>query len=159
MSVRINENEQKDYYFYILVPVYNVEKYIKNCIESVLNQTRQNFKLILVDDGSSDRSGDICEEYAAKDDRIIVIHQKNQGQIAARQTAVRKVQELSNDNNEDDIVLYLDSDDSLKPCAIERIENALTEYDCDIVMYGMERVSEGKTVIPYDTLERVRKSL
>ena len=148
MPVRINENEQKSHYFFILVPVYNVEKYIRKCIESVLNQTRQNFKLILVDDGSPDRSGDICEEYAAKDDRIIVIHQKNQGQIAARQTAVRRVQELS--NNEDDIVLYLDSDDSLKPFAIERIENALTEYDCDIVMYGMERVSEGKTVTPYD---------
>ena len=84
MPVRINENEQKSHYFFILVPVYNVEKYIRKCIESVLNQTRQNFKLILVDDGSPDRSGDICEEYAAKDDRIIVIHQKNQGLIFAK---------------------------------------------------------------------------
>ena len=63
----------------IIVPVYNIELYVKECIESILRQTFKNFELILVDDGSTDQSGKICDEYALKDTRIIVIHQKNQG--------------------------------------------------------------------------------
>ena len=75
--------------FYVCVPVYKVEKYIDTCIQSVLNQSYQNFRLVLVDDGSPDRSGEICEKYAEKDKRIKVIYQKNMGQIAARETAIR----------------------------------------------------------------------
>ena len=149
MPSRINDSKSgKTLFFYILVPVYNVEKYIENCIESILSQTYPYFKLILVDDGTPDRSGDICEEYAEKDSRIIVVHQNNMGQIAARQTAVRLVQKIA--LNSEDFVLYVDSDDSLKEYALEKIKDAIIQSNCDMVMYGMERVSEGKTVIPYN---------
>lgn len=63
----------------IIVPVYNVELYIRKCLDSILNQTFQEYELILVDDGSTDQSGIICDEYALKDNRIIVIHKKNEG--------------------------------------------------------------------------------
>ena len=72
----------------IIVPVYNIELYVKECIESILRQTFKNFELILVDDGSTDQSGKICDEYALKDTRIIVIHQKNQGLSQARNTGI-----------------------------------------------------------------------
>ena len=150
MNAKINNSKsgEKEIFFYILVPVYNVEKYIENCIESILCQTYPYFKLILVDDGTPDRSGDICEKYAEKDDRIIVIHQENMGSLAARQTAVRLVQKIALNNNA--FVLYVDSDDSLKEYALEKIKDAIIQNNCDMVMYGMERVSEGKTVIPYN---------
>ena len=63
----------------VIVPVYNVENYLNKCVDSILNQTYKNLQIILVDDGSSDNSGKICDEYALKDSRIKVIHQKNSG--------------------------------------------------------------------------------
>ena len=74
----------------VIVPVYNAEKYLGRCIDSVLNQTFKEFELILVDDGSKDSSGNICEKYAERDQRIKVIHQENQGQAAARNRGVFK---------------------------------------------------------------------
>lgn len=146
--------------FFVLVPVYKVEKYIRVCIESVLCQTYPNFELILVDDGSPDNSGKICDEYALKDERISVIHQKNMGLIAARQTAIKYVQRLfslsgaTKDKNIVDInktfIVHLDSDDYLKKEALEMIYNTIQEYNCDMVIYGFERVLNGKIVIPYD---------
>lgn len=144
MSARIEDNAL----FYVLVPVYKVEKYIKECIESVLSQTYQNFKMILVDDGSPDRSGEICEEYAKMDNRVKVIHQKNMGLIAARQAAIRFIQHLS--ARENTYVIFLDSDDSLKKTALARISEVIQKNGCDMVIYGMERVMNGKTVIPYN---------
>ena len=68
----------------VIVPLYNVEKYAKRCIESVLAQTFNDYELILIDDGSNDNTGKICDQYAAKNSRIIVIHKKNGGVISAR---------------------------------------------------------------------------
>lgn len=68
----------------IIVPVYNVEKYLKKCIQSIINQTYKNLEIILVDDGSSDNSGKICDKFAQKDNRIKVIHKINGGQADAR---------------------------------------------------------------------------
>lgn len=65
----------------VIVPVYNVEKYIRECLDSIVNQTYKNLQIILVDDGSSDNSGKICDEFAKKDSRITVVHQENQGQV------------------------------------------------------------------------------
>lgn len=72
----------------IIVPVYNVEKYLIRCIDSILTQTFTNFELILVDDGSTDKSGVICDSYEKKDKRIKVIHKKNQGVSEARNTGL-----------------------------------------------------------------------
>lgn len=75
----------------IVIPVYNVEKYLKTCIESVLDQTYRDIEIILVDDGSTDSSGSICDEYAKKDSRITVIHKKNQGLGLARNSGMELV--------------------------------------------------------------------
>lgn len=72
----------------IIVPVYKVEKYLRRCLDSIAAQTYTNFKAILVDDGSPDRCGEICDEYAAKDTRFRVIHQKNSGVSAARNSGL-----------------------------------------------------------------------
>ena len=76
--------------FSIIVPVYNVEKFLPKCIESILGQTFTDFELILVDDGSTDNSGKICDEYASRDKRIIVIHKSNERQGIARKVACEK---------------------------------------------------------------------
>ena len=72
----------------IIVPIYNVEKYLSKCIESILSQTYKNIEIILVDDGSPDNSPQICDEYAKKDDRIIVIHKANGGVSSARNAGI-----------------------------------------------------------------------
>ena len=73
----------------IIVPVYNVELYIRKCLDSILNQTFREYELILVDDGSTDQSGAICDEYALKDNRIVVIHKENEGLIMARNCGIK----------------------------------------------------------------------
>ena len=87
----------------IITPVYNSEKFLKKCIDSILNQTYSNFELILVDDGSADKSPQICDEYARKDSRIVVIHQKNQGQAVARNRGLKIAKGK--------YILFCDSDD------------------------------------------------
>ena len=72
----------------IVIPVYNVKKYLRQCVDSVLNQTYNNLQVILVDDGSTDGSSDICDEYKQKDDRVKVIHQKNMGKSGARNRGI-----------------------------------------------------------------------
>ena len=134
--------------FYVLVPVYRVEKYIRKCIESVLNQTYQNFRLILVDDGSPDASGTICDEFACADERIKVIHQKNMGALAAREEAINYVK--TSCYLEDAYVIFLDSDDSLKRNSLKRLSDIIEQENCDMVIYGMDRVLEGEVVIPFN---------
>ena len=76
----------------IIMPVYNVEKYLTRCLESVINQTYKNLQIILVDDGSTDKSGLICDTYAKSDERIVVIHQANQGAGAAKNAGLEAVE-------------------------------------------------------------------
>lgn len=95
----------------IIVPVYNVEKYLQQCVESILNQTFTDFELILIDDGSTDAGGRICDEYAAKHPCVRVIHQENQGQASARNTGVRQ--------SESEWIMFVDSDDVIHPQMLE----------------------------------------
>ena len=126
--------------FYILVPVYKVEKYIRDCIDSVLSQTYQNFRLILVDDGSPDNCGKICDEYAENDVRITVIHQDNMGLLAARRTGIGAAKRECSD---DSFIMFLDSDDSLKQNALETIKKAINTSQCDLVIYRLSVVVDG----------------
>ena len=131
--------------FYVLVPVYKTEVYIRACIESVLNQTYGNFELIIVDDGTPDRAGVICDAYAAQDHRIHVIHKENQGLISARRAGIHYVKE--NCSQENAFFIFLDSDDTLELCALEVLNRTLAEHNADVVMFGIQRVSpEGKEI-------------
>lgn len=110
----------------MIVPVYQVEKYIGQCIESVLNQTFQDFELILIDDGSKDNSGRICDLYAAKDERIRVIHTENRGAAAARNTGL--------DQASGKYITFLDGDDYLAENMIERLHQVIDDSAYDMVV-------------------------
>ncbi len=101
----------------VIVPVYNVKNYINRCIDSILNQSFSNFELILVDDGSTDGSENICEEYALKDSRIKVIHQKNAGQAAARNNGVKAAK--------GEWIAFIDSDDSVNSQLLKALYDAV----------------------------------
>lgn len=105
----------------IIVPIHNVEKYLKECVNSILNQSYKDFELILINDGSADKSGDICDEYKKKYDNIKVIHQKNQGQAVARNNGVKLSQA--------EWIMFVDSDDVIHPNLLEYLYRAVTESD------------------------------
>lgn len=99
----------------VIVPVYNVEEYLHQCVDSILDQTFADFELILIDDGSSDSSGQICDDYAEKNPCVRVIHQENKGQSAARNTGIKM--------SESEWILFVDSDDVIHPQQIECLYN------------------------------------
>ncbi len=112
----------------VIVPVYNVEHYLAQCIDSILAQTFADFELILIDDGSPDDCGRICDEYAEKDTRIRVIHQENGGVSKARNRAI--------DIAQGEYVCFVDSDDLILPMYLERLFTAITENNADIASCG-----------------------
>lgn len=123
--------------FSIIVPVYNAEKYLKQCIESILNQTYTNFELILVDDGSPDRCPVICDEYAASDNRIRVIHKENNGVSMARQDAISIAQ--------GEYLVFVDADDCITKDCLEEI---VAHDGVDVIRYGHNvENSNGKITI------------
>lgn len=106
----------------VIIPVYNTEKYLSECVDSIINQSYTNLDIVLVDDGSKDDSWEICEQYARKDDRIIAIHQENQGVTKARSLGVEYCK--------GEFLCFVDSDDSLKHDAIELMYGKFhPEYD------------------------------
>ncbi|MBR3016467.1 MAG: glycosyltransferase family 2 protein [Clostridia bacterium] len=119
----------------IIVPIYKVEKYLKRCIDTILAQTYQNFELILVDDGSPDSCGAICDEYAEKDSRIRVIHQANQGQAAARNHAAKTAK--------GEFIVFVDSDDFVEPDCLEYLLALQKKYGTDMAIGGSGYVYEG----------------
>lgn len=110
----------------IIVPVYQVENYIRQCIDSILNQTFRDFELILVDDGSRDNSGAICDEYARRDARIRVLHTENRGAAAARNVGL--------DNAGGEYVAFVDSDDYIAENMIDRMYQAIRNAEYDLVI-------------------------
>ena len=122
------------YKYSILIPVYNVEKYLRECIDSVLNQTYQNFEIIIIDDGSTDSSGDICDAYAKRDARVKVYHQNNQGLIMARRNAIAHAT--------GDIYLFLDSDDYWDSDLLQIIDSVFSRFSCDMVIFNYKRVTK-----------------
>ncbi len=104
----------------IIVPVYNVEKYLLQCIDSICSQTFSDFELILVDDGSLDRSGEICDKYALQDNRVKVIHKPNGGVSSARNTGL--------DNAQGEYVMFCDSDDYAEPQWCEELLNMIQKH-------------------------------
>ena len=132
--------------FYIAIPVYKAEAFLSECVSSVLSQTCQDFEIVLVDDGSPDGSGKLCNEFAARDSRIHAIHQKNTGPYGARRTAIHFI--LDHGSPEDRAV-FLDADDSLKPEALETLARCIQETGADLVFLGEDQVYEGKVLRPF----------
>lgn len=110
----------------VIVPVYKAEKYIRRCIDSLLAQTFCDFELLLIDDDSPDRSGQICDAYAVQDKRIRVVHQKNGGVSAARQKGI--------DEAKGEYTIHADPDDWVEPSMLERLYTKAKEEDADIVI-------------------------
>lgn len=113
----------------VIVPVYKAEEYLRDCIDSILSQTFSDFEVILVNDGSPDHSGAICEEYAAKDRRISVIHQENQGQAAARNHALAQAK--------GEWLCFVDSDDLIHPQMLQLLYQAAAKSGAGISMCQM----------------------
>lgn len=112
----------------VIVPIYNVEKYLRQCIESICGQTYHDLEIILVDDGSTDGCYGICEEYKKKDDRIVVIHKANGGLVSARNAGIRAAT--------GQYIAYADGDDWMEPDMCERMYQKIAEQNVDVVMCG-----------------------
>lgn len=120
----------------VIIPIYKAEKYICWCLDSVLAQTYKDFEVILVDDGSPDNCPQICDEYVKKDIRVKVIHQKNGGAAAARNTGL--------DNADGEYISFIDADDWLEPNMLEKLVGIAEQNQADIVKCGFNDVSANK---------------
>lgn len=123
----------------IIIPVYKVEKYLEKCIQSVINQTYENLQIILVDDGSPDNCGKICDEYAKKDHRIEVIHKSNGGLSDARNKGLEIAK--------GEYIGFVDSDDYIEADMYEVLYNLLKQYNADVSICNFYTVSQGKISI------------
>ena len=123
----------------IIIPVYNVEKYIRECLDSVIAQIYKELEIIIVDDGSADISGIISDEYAFRDMRIMVIHQKNKGSANAKNTSL--------DQLTGDYVAFVDSDDYVSVDWISSMYQSMKDYNTDIVECRFDKVYINKAVI------------
>jgi glycosyltransferase involved in cell wall biosynthesis len=124
--------------FSVIVPMYNVEKYLPKCIESIRQQTLRDIEIILVDDGSPDRCGEMAEDYARKDERIRVVHRTNGGLGPARNSGL--------DVATGEYVGFVDSDDWVEPDMYERLYETAKANGADIVFTGLKTVGNGKTL-------------
>ena len=118
----------------VIVPVYNVEYYLNECIDSILNQTFSDFEIILVDDGSTDGGGHICDEFAQKDERITVIHTDNCGVSSARNTGIN--------NSSGKYIYFVDPDDYLDASLLEKCLKAMNEQKCDMIRIGYNKITD-----------------
>ena len=128
--------------FSIIVPIYKVEKYLEICIDSIIGQSFCNFELILVDDGSPDTCGEICDRYSSSDTRVRVIHKKNGGLSSARNAGL--------DVATGKYVIFIDSDDFWDDVnALEHIHINLTETDADVLVFPAKRYYESEDKYTY----------
>lgn len=132
-----NDLKEKNPLVSVLLPVYNTENYLKKCIESVLNQNYENIELIIIDDGSTDNSGKICDFYEIKDKRVRVLHKSNEGKSAALNIAIGMA------NGE--YITFIDSDDWVDKNIYSELINALIKYDADIVNCGFYHEYKNKS--------------
>lgn len=134
MSITKNENPLIS----ILIPVFNVSRYLEDCLNSVICQTYSNIEIIIVDDGSSDSSGEICDVYEKKDSRVRVVHKANEGQAATRNLLV--------DLSRGEYLVFVDSDDIITPTYIEDLYELTQKYDCKIAATVLRTFKDGETV-------------
>lgn len=128
----------------VIVPIYNVELYLERCINSIINQTYQNLEIILVDDGSTDNSLEICDKFQQKDSRIRVIHKENGGVVSARKAGIQSARGT--------YVAYLDSDDWIETDMYEELVCQIVQNNADIVTSGLYRDYLNSTIKEFDNL-------
>lgn len=112
----------------VIVPIYNAELYLKKCLDSIINQTYSNFEVILINDGSTDKSKDICMEFCENDERLIYIEQENKGLSSARNIGISK--------SSGDYICFVDSDDYIEKELFKKTIHAIDQYNADIIIYG-----------------------
>jgi glycosyltransferase involved in cell wall biosynthesis len=136
----------------IIIPVYKVERYLERALNSVINQTYRNLEIILIDDGSPDKSGEICDRFARNDQRISVYNQKNKGVSAARNVGLKLMT--------GEYFFFLDSDDYIEAYTIERLYRYTKKYDVDLVVGNLCSINEERVIRknPLFTKERVEKT-
>lgn len=132
----------------VLVPVYNVEKFLYRCLDSIMAQTYTDYEVILLDDGSTDQSGALCDAYAAEHDRIKVIHQKNAGVAQARNVLVAAAS--------GEYLTFVDSDDAVEPMYLEKLMGDLLETGADVSICSWSEISETgvRTELSWDGKEK-----
>lgn len=131
----------------IIIPIYNVEKYMRKTVDSVINQTEKDIEIILVDDGSTDLSGQLCDELAFQDCRIRVIHKENGGLSSARNVGVEEATS--------EYILLLDGDDYLRKDAVEILLSVANEYPADIIQFMYKEVLVDEEVLISDSQEDI----
>ena len=123
----------------IIVPVYKTEQYLSICVESILGQTHEDLELLLVDDGSPDRCGAICDDYAARDSRVKVIHKENGGVCSARNAGL--------DAAQGEYIAFVDSDDWIEPDMYTSMMKKVEDYGCDVVLCDCVKDSPGQSFL------------
>lgn len=135
----------------IIIPVYRAEKYLNTCIESVVSQTFTDIEILLVDDGSPDRCPQMCDQWAAKDDRIRVLHRPNRGAAAARNAGIEAAS--------GQFLLFVDADDRLKQDALQRAYEAQQANDADLVIFNLQYVDENGTPLSKPDFSSMRDEI
>lgn len=132
----------------VIVPVYNVEKYLDRCVQSLFNQTYENIEIVLINDGSTDRSGEICDRYAQEDSRVKVLHQEYNGVADARNKGVAMAT--------GEYVIFLDGDDEADREYVGKLYKTLKENDLDIAQCCLLRIRNGQPINKLEVKEGVR---
>ena len=129
----------------VIVPIYNIERYINRCIDSILDQTYTLLEIILVDDGSTDNCSQICDDYAKKDQRIIVIHKKNSGLSDARNSGIEVAH--------GDYLMFVDGDDWIRKDMISLLIRSVQKNNVKLGMCGYYKVNESDSLLQEEILE------
>lgn len=146
---RIEKSNQKEL-ITVIVACYNIEKYIGRCLDSICNQTYQNLEILVTDDGSTDSSGKICDEFAEKDSRITVFHTENSGLGMARNYAM--------DRASGDYIAFVDGDDFIVPRMYEEMLSVIKKHDLDIAIAGYREVSDSAKLLEEDITKSLEQS-
>ena len=137
-----------EYKISVIIPAYNVEAYIARCLDSVLSQTYQNLEVIAIDDGSTDKTGAVLDDYAQKDSRVIVVHQKNAGLVMVREKGIALAS--------GDYVGFVDGDDAVDPDMYEKLLKNAVESDADISHCGLcVYETDGRKIMHYGTERKI----
>lgn len=124
----------------IIIPVYNVENFLDRCLQSLINQTYSELEILLIDDGSTDCSGKICDQYGRKYSQIKVIHQKNQGANSARNKGIQAAK--------GSYLMFVDSDDVVSPVFVEHAVNKIVADQADMVVFDYQYIRNGEIILP-----------